>query len=176
MSNTNSEAVTWESRQALRDRVLTRMSEKAAGGEPITILFVCTGNICRSPYAELAFRQRLREAYPGVVGRVVVSSGSLGVDQPDPGMYKYSRKYLVEVEGVSVPEVDAFRNKNLAKKQHRHWYADADLLLTFEAAHAVGVRRKYHDKLFTITEFVTGETGDIPDPLRYNRGITTRAR
>jgi protein-tyrosine phosphatase len=52
----------------------------------IAILFVCTGNICRSPTAEGVARQRLAEA--GLAARVAVDSAGLtgwhAGDPPDP--------------------------------------------------------------------------------------------
>ncbi len=40
------------------------------------VLFVCLGNICRSPTAEGVFRQRVREA--GLDGRIAVDSAGTG--------------------------------------------------------------------------------------------------
>ncbi len=44
--------------------------------EPLRLLVVCLGNICRSPMAEGALRQRLREA--GLEGSVEVDSVGIG--------------------------------------------------------------------------------------------------
>ena len=52
----------------------------------IAVLFVCTGNICRSPTAEGVMRERLAEA--GLAARVTVDSAGLegwhAGDPPDP--------------------------------------------------------------------------------------------
>ncbi len=52
----------------------------------IAVLFVCTGNICRSPTAEGVARERLAEA--GLAARVTVDSAGLegwhAGDPPDP--------------------------------------------------------------------------------------------
>src|SRR3954447_1382471 len=44
--------------------------------QPLKILFVCLGNICRSPTAEGVFRQYLKEA--GLENRVLVDSAGTG--------------------------------------------------------------------------------------------------
>jgi len=46
-------------------------------GRPDNVLFVCYGNICRSPYAEMSFRR----AVPSIRA---VSAGFVGPDRPTP--------------------------------------------------------------------------------------------
>src|SRR6185369_6548708 len=47
-----------------------------AGNESVSVLFVCHGNICRSPTAEGVFRVALDRA--GLAGRVRTASAGLG--------------------------------------------------------------------------------------------------
>ena len=47
-----------------------------SGDRPVGVLFVCLGNICRSPTAEGVFRARLAEA--GLAGRIRVDSAGTG--------------------------------------------------------------------------------------------------
>jgi len=49
-----------------------------SGETPTSILFVCTGNTCRSPMAEGILRRRLRER--GVEGVTVESAGTFALD------------------------------------------------------------------------------------------------
>ena len=46
------------------------------------VLFVCTGNLCRSPSAALLLRQRLLDA--GTAGVTVHSAGTVGADVRPP--------------------------------------------------------------------------------------------
>lgn len=48
---------------------------------PASVLFVCHGNIYRSPYAEAAFRARMGERGAGIV---IQSAGFVGPDRPVP--------------------------------------------------------------------------------------------
>ena len=63
------------------------------------VLFVCTGNICRSPTAEGLFRHRIREA--GLEDRLSGdSAGTEGYhvgDAPDPRAIAEAARHGVEI-------------------------------------------------------------------------------
>jgi protein-tyrosine phosphatase len=69
---------------------------------PTRILFLCLGNICRSPAAEGIFLHRARER--GVLGHYVVDSAGLGAwhagERPDPRTLAEATR-----RGVDVPSV-----------------------------------------------------------------------
>jgi len=68
-------------------------------GEPFRILFVCLGNICRSPLAEGVFRQQVQEA--GLSERFVIASAGTGGwhvgSPPDPRMCATASARGVEI-------------------------------------------------------------------------------
>lgn len=72
------------------------------------ILFVCSGNICRSPLAEAIFKSLAREA--GLDSRFVVdSAGTHGFhegDQADPRTRWVGRKHGLDVDSIARPVVD----------------------------------------------------------------------
>ena len=71
----------------------------------LRVLFVCMGNICRSPLAESVFRHLVRER--GVEDRFEIdSAGTSGYhagDPPDPRSVATARARGIEVAGCSRP-------------------------------------------------------------------------
>jgi protein-tyrosine-phosphatase len=64
----------------LRRRRARRTLERV--GPVRSILFICHGNICRSPYAAVAYRQRLPGSLRGAY--TIDSAGFIGPDRPSP--------------------------------------------------------------------------------------------
>lgn len=67
---------------------------------PVRVLFVCLGNICRSPLAEGAFRKLIRER--GLEARFEVDSAGTGAWHAGEPMDPRARKVL-EREGAYFP-------------------------------------------------------------------------
>jgi protein-tyrosine phosphatase len=69
--------------------------------DPVSVLFVCLGNICRSPLAEGVFRHRARRDAPDE--SIVVDSAGTGGwhvgDPPDPRSTEVARAHGVSLEG-----------------------------------------------------------------------------
>ena len=64
------------------------------------ILFVCLGNICRSPMAEYVMKQMLREA--GLAEAVTVASAATSREEEGNDVYPPARRTLL-AHGVSCP-------------------------------------------------------------------------
>jgi protein-tyrosine phosphatase len=68
----------------------------------IKVLFVCLGNICRSPLAEAIFKTRISEL--GLISRIEADScGTAGYhigDKPDPRTIANARKNGIEIRHV----------------------------------------------------------------------------
>ena len=125
---------------------------------PARILFVCLGNICRSPTAEAVFRQLAKEA--GVSDRVIVDSAGTGDyhigERPDPRAcwaasqrgYDLMRLRARQVKAEDFEEFDYI----LAMDEHN-----------LRALKQLAPRHHEH-KLRMFTEFCSTGDCNVPDP------------
>jgi protein-tyrosine phosphatase len=120
-----------------------------------TILFVCTGNLCRSPMAEGLLRQRLVEG--GLDGRFRVMSAGI---------------YAADGEGASRNAVQVMADRSIDITDHiAHTItADdiikADLILVMGREHEQVIRQtwpQYAWKVHRLSE-MSGRRQDIADP------------
>lgn len=124
-----------------------------------TVLFVCTGNSCRSVMAEGLLRKRLKEL--GKDGIKVMSAGIAAIDSYPP------TDATIEVMGGEDVEMSGFRSKrltaNLVKK--------ADIILVMQSMHKEEVIKLVPEaasKTYLLKEYgSSGRPGDInvPDPI-----------
>jgi protein-tyrosine phosphatase len=130
-----------------------------AAENPIRVLFVCLGNICRSPLAESVFRHLVRER--GVESEFEIdSAGTSGYhagDRPDTRSVATARARGVRVEGQS---------RQIARGDlERFDYVivmDAENLASVERMRArVGGAARVH----LLREWdPDGQGGNVPDP------------
>jgi sulfate adenylyltransferase len=132
-------------------------AEPAAQG-PIRVLFVCTANICRSPYLELRARQLLGDD-PGVE---VASAGTRGFDASpvsDTMAAEFTR------HGT---DTSGFRSRIATGAM----IDEADLVLTAEATHRAQLledRPAAFRKIFTLGQFVA--SAQAADPSLRGRDL-----
>lgn len=121
----------------------TSSTARAADARP-TILTVCTGNICRSPLAEILLRRSLEP-----IGVQVHSAGTHAL--VDHGMPRPAQDLAVAL-GADAAVVDAHRARYLTEPMLQQ----ADLILTMSREHrsrAVQMVPRSLRRVFTIREF-----------------------
>ena len=101
---------------------------------PYRVMTVCTGNICRSPMAEVVLRHRFERA--GLGDAVVVDS--TGISDEEHGRPIDRRAlHVLSAHGYDVP-------RHVARQVTPVDLAARDLLLPMTAAHAGALRRLAH--------------------------------
>ncbi|MFJ6279986.1 protein-tyrosine phosphatase [Arthrobacter subterraneus] len=89
------------------------------------IVTVCTGNICRSPMAEIMLTQAFEEA--GLGGEVLVdSAGTTGWESGNP---------IDERAAAKLTELGLASEAHRARQFDPGWYAERDLILALDVDH-----------------------------------------
>jgi protein-tyrosine phosphatase len=125
---------------------------------PYRICFVCSGNICRSPMADVVLRAKAAEA--GLGDRVIVDSAGTGAWHVGERMDQGARRQL-DRNGY---DGDAHR----ARQFDRSWLAERDLVLAMDSGHLRHLRALANgddDGRIRLFGEVGGLRGaDVPDP------------
>ncbi len=121
----------------------------------ISILFVCTGNSCRSPLAEVLARRE----WSSLGAELAVSSAGLHAS-PDAGASVLARE-LARDNGLDLDE-------HRARDLDAILLENAELVLTMSEGHKAEILQRHPEargKVFTLSEFsgLSG-SGDVVDP------------
>ncbi|NLY90300.1 MAG: ribose 5-phosphate isomerase B [Firmicutes bacterium] len=128
------------------------------------ILFVCTGNTCRSPMAAALLRQLLKER-SDELGKIKISSAGLYASPGAPA----SPEAVEVMRGYG-----ADLSTHLARELEEEELAAADLILTMTHAQKNQMLKDYpslQDRVFVLKEYLRGGDGvsgphdDLPDPF-----------
>ena len=121
------------------------------------ILFVCLGNICRSPMAEFVMRDLLEKN--GLSRAAVVSSAATSTEELGNPVHPGTRRKLAE-HGISCAGKTA---RQIAKSD----YDAYDYLIGMDESNVRNMRRMLggdpQGKIFKLLSFC-GENGDVADP------------
>ncbi|XP_066352107.1 uncharacterized protein [Miscanthus floridulus] len=119
--------------EGMAAEVSTADAASAAEAKPFAVLFVCLGNICRSPAAEAVFRTLISKR--GLDSKFLIdSAGTIGYhegNKADSRMRAASMKRGIEVTSISRPiRPSDFRDFDLILAMDRQNYED--ILNSFE--------------------------------------------
>ena len=125
------------------------------------VCFVCTGNICRSPMAEIVFRARVAEA--GLDELVEVDSAGTGGWHEGDG---------ADPRTVAVLEDSGYAGDHTARQFRSSWFSRLDLVIALDSGHLGTLRRlapteQDAEKVRLLRSYdpaVGDDDLDVPDP------------
>ncbi len=123
-----------------------------------TILFICYGNICRSPAAEYYFNYRAMQEGSNIRARSAGIAARRGI----PAAEEMIR--LLEHNGINM-------QAHTARPVSRLFIDDADIILAMEENHANVLRERFPDatkKIQTFLAYTNGTDNEVPDPYMHS--------
>ena len=121
----------------------------------MNILFVCTGNTCRSPMAQGILKEKAKENGLDIV---VKSAGIYALDGQNASKNA--------VKSLALDDIDISSHR--ANIIHRDLVEEADLILTMGNSHREVLISKYdfiENKTYTLKKFAYGIDEDVRDPF-----------
>lgn len=123
----------------------------------IKILFVCHGNICRSPMAEFVMKKLVEDK--GLAAEFQIASAATSTEELGNPVYPPARKKLAE-HGISCAD-------KVARQLTKQDYAEYDLLIGMDSANIRNMEIICHGdpehKIHLLMEYA-GSTRDVADP------------
>ena len=126
------------------------------------VLFICHGNICRSPLAEIVFKKMVKEA--GLEDSFIIDSAATSREEIGNPIYPPVRS-LLRKHGIHFDE-------HYARQVTRDDMEENDYVICMERYNIKNMERlfghDYDDKISLLLDY-TDEPGDVADPWYSGR-------
>ena len=130
----------------------------------LKILFVCHGNICRSPMAEYVMRYMLKEKG---IDNVITASAATSTEEIGNPVHRGTAEILRSL-GIDFSDK---RARQMTKKDYKEY----DLLIGMDTANILNMTRiagaDTENKIYRLLEFA-GETGNIKAERMYIKRLS----
>lgn len=122
------------------------------------VLFVCMGNICRSPLAEGIFSHLVETQ--SIAGRFLIDSAGTGGwhagHPPDPRSVAVARQHGIDISSQKARQVRAVD------------FVDFDVIFAMDEDNLDRLRAscplQYRHKIHLFSQYATGRSENVPDP------------
>lgn len=124
----------------------------------MNILFICTGNTCRSPMAEEILRTMAREK-------------GININVKSAGIAAFDGSPAADNAIKAMEEIGMDISNHRASILHRDLVVESDLILTMSDFHKETVLNNFPEakgKIYTLVEHATRKNKDIQDPFGGN--------
>ena len=135
----------------------------------IKILFVCHGNICRSPMAEFILKDMVQTR--GIADEFYIASAATSNEEIGNHIYPPAKAELAK-HGIGTERLRAEVAEKTARRIRRSDYEEYDYLIAMESYNIRNMMREFgtdrEDKICRLLDF-TDRPGDIDDPWYTRR-------
>ena len=126
--------------------------------KPTAILFVCMGNICRSPLAQGILAQIVEKQQ--IAHRIVIDSAGTDAwhvgNAPDPRSVAIAKRHGIDITGQKARQVEPSD------------FEKFDLILAMDEDNLARLSTicpvQYAQKLHLFSDYATGDRSNVPDP------------
>ncbi len=128
------------------------------------ILFVCMGNICRSPAAEGVLKSLINRN--GLKDKILVDSA---------GTIDYHEGEFPDIRMIEVAEERGYKLNHKARQILKSDLEKFDYIITMDdqiytSVKRLDLKKEFHNKIFKMTDFLINlEADEIPDPYYGNK-------
>ena len=121
------------------------------------ILFLCHGNICRSPMAEFVMKDMVKKA--GLEDKFYIESAAISAEELGNPVYPPARKLLAQ-HGINC-------SGKVARQMKKYDYDAFDLLIGMDRSNLRGMHRicgeDFENKMHLLLDY-TDRPGNVEDP------------
>ncbi|MFR4352416.1 MAG: low molecular weight protein-tyrosine-phosphatase [Roseburia sp.] len=137
--------------------------------DKIKVLFICHGNICRSPMAEFILKDMVHAR--GIADEFSIASAAMSNEEIGNGIYPPAKAELAR-HGIGTERLRAEVAAKTARRIRRSDYGEYDYLIAMEHYNIRNMMREFGEdsdnKICRLLDF-TDRPGDIADPWYTRR-------